>query len=97
MTVGMNIGCYSESLGAGSILTRFPHVMENVDISLLIEDLRSEEGISKLFEWATECHVTPSSICLYLTVDSHCFRVRMINVREFRQVWEAKYKTTWKW
>jgi hypothetical protein len=94
MTIGLNIGYHSKNIGTSGILTYYPNILEVDDFSEL--DFRDKETIDILFKWAEYYHVTPSSMVLYLTVGDHKFKIRMINVREYRQAWEDKYKTEWK-
>jgi len=59
-------------------------------------NIRHRKSINVLWKFAEERHILPSAVCLYFTVGHHQFRIRMINVREYRRKWEKRYKTKWK-
>lgn len=86
-----NIGYYSKALGQSGILSLHP-LFANVS---LLSELRTKRGIAALFSWAKDCHVIPSAITIFISIDHHSFTIKMINVREYRAKWEKKYKCKW--
>jgi len=70
-------------------------VWEVEDISEFIDDLRANLTTKLLFRWCEETNIMPSSLALYVTVGEHNFTIRMINVREYRKMWEERYDIKW--
>jgi len=94
MIVALNYGYYNKALNTSGIIDNFPQIFKVKCFQQL--ELRAENFIDLLFQLSRHCHITPSSICLYITVNNHSFVIRMINVREFRAKWEQIYKSEWK-
>jgi hypothetical protein len=91
-----NIG-YSAT-GSG-ILTWYP---ESLDMTFpeFAKELRKDETILDLFQYAKDVHVPPSSIILMIRIENETeyweYTIKMINVREYRKHWETKYGKKWK-
>lgn len=93
MKIAFNIG-WSGPLSSG-ILTYSPTLTEVESFSEIAQDLRTEDTIKRLFEYAEIGHAIPSAIAIWFAVEKHEFRIKMINVREYKAAWEQKYKTKW--
>ena len=95
MIIAYNIGGYHPRFGSGAMVTTFyPKVWEIEDISEFIEYVR--EFADEFFQFAKDNHIPPSHLTIFLTVRHHSFRIPLINVREYRQVWEETYNKKWK-
>lgn len=93
MIFAYNIGTFSTPFGSGG-LTNFPIIREEESFSELSKIIRY--SIDHLWKLAEQRYIIPSSLCLYISVGDHNFRIRLINVREYRAKWEDKYKTKYK-
>jgi len=94
MIISVNIG-YAGPLSSG-ILSAFPQVFDQFDsFSEFTQLCRDPESIDAFWNWAETHYVTPSSLCLYIRIDEPIeyweYRVRLINVRQYRKKWEDKY------
>ena len=91
-----NIGW--SATGSG-VLTWYP---ESLDMTFpeFAKELRKEETILDLFEYAEKCHVPPSSIILIIRIENETefweYTIKMINVREYRAHWEKIRNKPWK-
>jgi hypothetical protein len=91
-----NIGYQGTSSG---VLTVFPQIWD-CDFPTFAREIRQSDNIEGLFNWAKESHVSPSTLVLYIVIwhdDVYWeYTIKMINVREYRSLWELKYKKQWK-
>lgn len=91
-----NIGY--QGIGSG-VLTAFPQIWD-CDFPTFAKKIRLKKNIKGLFKWAKENHVPPSTLVLYIVIwhdDVYWeYTIKMINVREYRSLWELKYKKQWK-
>jgi hypothetical protein len=94
--VAFNIGYQSTSSG---VLSAFPSIWD-CDFPTFARKIRQKGNIKQLFKWSKERHVPPSSIVLHITIwyetEYWNYTIKMINVREYRDYWELKYKKQWK-
>jgi hypothetical protein len=94
--VAYNIGY--KGVGSG-ILTQYPEIWD-CDFPTFAKKIRQKGNIKQLFKWAKDCHVPPSTLILNLTIwyetEYWQYTIKMINVREYRNHWEAVYKKEWK-
>lgn len=91
-----NIGW--KALGSG-VLTWYPESLD-MTFSEFAKELRKEETILDLFQYAKDSYVPPSSIILITRIENETeyweYTIRMINVREYKAHWEKTYNRTWK-
>jgi hypothetical protein len=93
MTVAYNIGYYTPSLGSVGIITPHPILREYENFSEFATEIRQQSEF--IFNWSKEGHHIPSSIVFRVTVADHQFTIRLINVREYRELWEKRYSKKW--
>ncbi len=96
--ITFNIGYIGH--GNSGILSYHPFLWHDCDIKTFAKKLRQKGNIQKLFKWAKDSYVTPSSIALFVTIieddTEWTYTIKMINVREYRAHWEKVYKKEWK-
>jgi hypothetical protein len=94
MIIAVNFGYYSPSFSTSGVCRYYPVVIELDNFTQFSTDIRCQ--VEDIFKWAKDHDVIPSTVALFVTVGRHNFPIRMINVREYREMWESKYNTEWK-
>jgi hypothetical protein len=84
MIISYNFAHYHPDIGGGV----FGHsqIFTCKTFRQFSDELRYSIAIKNIFEFAEKRHVPRSYMCLLVNIDNnHYFRIRMINVREYKQ------------
>jgi hypothetical protein len=95
--VAYNIGYIG--YGNSGVLNSYPFVWD-CDFPTFAKKIRQKGNTKSLFKWAKSNHIPPSLLTLNITIwyesEYWNFTIKMINVREYRALWEGVYKKEWK-
>jgi hypothetical protein len=89
---------YQGPTGSSGTVSWYPQIFYG-SISEFSKWIRLDENIESLFESAKDNHIIPSTVILMLRIDEEHlyweYTVKLINVKEYRNYWETKYKKQW--